>query len=208
MDNSNILKKIYPKPSYNNYSNLSYDTEGLYSITHPNDANLISTNIIKVLDSMNPTNSSNTTNSSNQYTIVDMTAGCGGNLISFCEYFNTVVGVENNIERYKILKKNMLSYNYNNYKIICDDSVKFISSNIFDAYFIDPPWGGPEYKKNNNIELTISGITLVELILLIPKNKLIVLKLPFNYNISTFDSFTVLLKLEIKNMLLLFLVYN
>ena len=100
-------------------------------------------------------------------------------------------------------------YNYNNYKIICDDSIKYINtSDEFDVYFIDPPWGGPEYKKNNNIELTISNVTMVDLIKKIPLNKLVVLKLPFNYNINTLSNFNLLLKLEIKNILVLFLVNN
>ena len=52
----------------------------------------------------------------------------------------------------------------------------------------------------------MSGITLVEIINMIPKNKLIVLKFPFNYNISTFNTFNLLFKMEIKNILILFLI--
>ena len=43
------LKKIFPCPPSNNYSNLNYDTEGLWSITYPNEANIISLNIIEIL---------------------------------------------------------------------------------------------------------------------------------------------------------------
>jgi len=195
---NNILKKIYPKPHLNDYSNLSYDVEGLYSITHPTEANIISTNIIKMLNM-------NKSKIDNDYKILDMTAGCGGNMISFCAHFKYAVGVENNITRYTILEKNMLSYNYTNYKLICGDSLQMIDS-TFDVFFIDPPWGGPEYKKNVKVELTISNLTLVELIEMIPCNKLIVLKLPYNYNISTFSKYILLSKIEIKNILVLFLI--
>ena len=203
--NNLILKKIYPRPPLNNYTNMAYDIEGLYSITYPIEAKLISINIIKILNNINNINNIITPD---KYSIIDMSAGCGGNIISFCEYFHTVTGIENNIERCQILKNNIASYNYNNYNIICDDSINFINStlNIYDVYFIDPPWGGPTYKNNTNIELSMSGITLVEIINMIPKNKLIVLKLPFNYNISTFNTFNLLFKMEIKNILILFLI--
>ena len=42
--NNLILKKIYPRPPLNNYTNMAYDIEGLYSITYPIEAKLISIN--------------------------------------------------------------------------------------------------------------------------------------------------------------------
>jgi hypothetical protein len=36
-----------------------------------------------------------------------MTAGCGGNMISFIKHFKFVVGIEYDKERYKILKENL-----------------------------------------------------------------------------------------------------
>ena len=41
---------------------------------------------------------------------------------------------------------------------------------------------------------------------MIPLNKLVVLKLPFNYNIDSFNKFTILKKLEMKNIIILFLI--
>ena len=144
----------------------------------------------------------------NDYKILDMTAGCGGNMISFCEHFKYAVGVENNITRYTILEKNMLSYNYTNYKLICGDSLQMIDS-TFDVFFIDPPWGGPEYKKNEMIELYLSNINLKDIILMIPKNKLIVLKLPYNYNTDYFkDSpldYNIIKKIILNNIIILFI---
>jgi hypothetical protein len=63
-----VLKKIFPEPKNKNYNNLNYDEEGLWSITHPKEADLISKTILKY----------------NCYDdkIIDLTAGCGGNLIS------------------------------------------------------------------------------------------------------------------------------
>ena len=56
-----VLKKIYPTPRDNNYSLLNYDNEGLWSITHPNDADIISKTILKL--------------NNNQSKIIDLTSG-------------------------------------------------------------------------------------------------------------------------------------
>ena len=189
----NIINKIFPKPSHDN---LSYDTEGLWSITHPDEATLISINIIKILGIHNLSNNM----------ILDMTAGCGGNTISFCNHFKNVVAVENNNERFDILKKNLECYNYDNYKLIKGDSLQCIET-IYDVFFIDPPWGGPEYKKYNNIELYLSDVKIIDVLTVIPKNKLVVLKLPFNYNISEIvNKYNLILKLDIKNIIILYLL--
>lgn len=161
-----VLKKIYPEPKNSNYENLNYDTEGLYSITHPLDANKISETILKY--------------SNKSSSIIDLTAGCGGNLISFGKYFDIVFGLEIDENRFKILLKNINCYNYN-IKIKNDNCINYLDKN-FDIYFIDPPWGGPEYKSNNNLKLYLSNIELKDILSKILKKKIVVLKLPYNYN--------------------------
>ena len=205
LKHDNIIKKIYPKPSNNNYDNLDYDNEGLWSITQPFEATLITKNIIRILDSLNGINIINDI-ITKKYKILDMTGGCGGNTISFCEYFNMVICVENNIERFNILDKNLKCYDYNNYILHCNDSIQLID-NTFDAFFIDPPWGGPDYKKQNNLKLQLSNIDMVDMVKLIPSNKLIILKLPFNHYIDDITKhYKLLYKLEIKNILVLYLI--
>ena len=130
-----VLKKIYPKPLNNDYSNLNYDNEGLWSITHPDEANIISKNILKYYSKNNK--------------IIDLTAGCGGNLLSFGKFFDNVVGIEFDKERYNILKNNISWYNYN-IKIFNDDCLNYLN-NDYDIFFLDPPWGGPEYKNSINM---------------------------------------------------------
>ncbi len=190
MNNISILRKIFPEPNNNDYNGLDYDEEGLYSITHPKDADLISTTIIEILGTSN-------------ISIIDMTAGCGGNMISFIKYFKRVVGIEIDINRYNILKKNLSKYPFNNYELINDNSINI--NNIYDVYFIDPPWGGPDYKKTLNIELYLSNIKLSEFILMLPKNKLIVLKLPFNYNMNAINKDNIIKKIIINNIIILFI---
>lgn len=161
-----VLKKIYPKPRNNNYSLLNYDTEGLWSITHPQDADIMSETLLKLKN--------------NKSKVIDLTAGCGGNLLSFAKYFNDVTGVENNNDRFNILKTNISCYDYN-INIINDDCCNYLNNN-YDIFFIDPPWGGPDYKSNDNLKLYLSDKELNEIIELIPEGKLIVIKIPYNYN--------------------------
>jgi len=161
-----VLKKIYPNPRDDDYDLLNYDNEGLWSITHPEDANIISETILKF----------NTTESK----IIDLTAGCGGNLLSFGKYFKNVTGVENNKERFDILNTNITCYDYN-INILNDNCCNHLDEK-YDIFFIDPPWGGPEYKFNDNLQLYLSDYELKEIIDKIPNNKFIVIKIPYNYN--------------------------
>ena len=195
--NDILLKKIYPKPSYDDYNSLNYDTEGLWSITLPNEANIISLNIINILQLTDIAD----------IKILDMTAGCGGNTISFCKYFNNVIGIEMNSDRFNILKTNMICYDFNNYTLICGNSLDYIDTS-YDVFFIDPPWGGPEYKKKTNIELYLSNIKIYDVIEMIPSNKLIVLKLPFNYNYDILEKYNIVMKIAIKNINIIFLFKN
>ncbi len=168
--NNKTLKKIFPEPQSNNYNGLKYDVEGLWSITHPKEADYISKKIISLIGRTD-------------LNILDMTAGCGGNMISFLKFFKHVTGIEINKERYDILKNNLNKYNFNNYSLLNDDCINIINSNDinnYDVYFIDPPWGGPDYKNFNSIQLYISDIKLEDIIIMLPKNKLIILKIPFN----------------------------
>jgi 16S rRNA G966 N2-methylase RsmD len=187
--NINTLKKVFPEPSNGNYNGLKCDEEGLYSITHPKEADLISETIIEITN--------------NNIHIVDMTAGCGGNMISFIKYFSYVTGIEIDKNRFKLLKENLSKYEYNNYELIYGDSTNYYNNN-YDVYFIDPPWGGPDYKKQLNVELHLSNYKLEEFILTLPKDKLIVLKLPFNYNIDGFKN-NIIKKTLINNIIILFL---
>jgi 16S rRNA G966 N2-methylase RsmD len=211
--NINTLKKVFPEPSNGNYNGLKCDEEGLYSITHPKEADLISEAIIEIVG--------------NNIHIVDMTAGCGGNMISFIKYFSNVTGIEIDKNRFKLLKENLSKYEYNNYELIYGDSTSnnnytnnnyannnyannnYANNNYanYDVYFIDPPWGGPDYKKQSNVELHLSNYKLEEFILTLPKDKLIVLKLPFNYNIDGFKN-NIIKKLFINNILILFIKIN
>ena len=62
----------------------------------------------------------------------------------------------------------------------------------YDVYFFDPPWGGPDYKKQINLRLKIDLIelnTITDNIIKQTSNKLIIFKLPFNYDFDQFSNY-------------------
>ena len=93
----NIIKKIYPNISEDKLKELKYDEEGLYSITLPEEAKIISLLLVKSLKK-----------EAKKSTIFDGTAGLGGNTLSFCNYFKNVISCEINKSRYDILKKHRI----------------------------------------------------------------------------------------------------
>ncbi len=192
MTNVLTLKKIFPEPPDKTYQNFMIDEEGMWSITHPKNAQIISDMIIKIMGTTD-------------LKIFDMMAGCGGNMISFINNFTFVTGAEIDDNRFLMLKNNLEKYNKSNYKLIYDNSLNYIDDS-HDVYFMDPPWGGPDYKKLTNCELYIQNKSLKDITQSIPKNKLIVLKLPYNYNIELYNDY-ILDKIIINNIIILFIRY-
>jgi len=196
----NVLKKIFPyNKNIKDFNNLKYDKEGLYSISLPHDAKLISLFIINNLIN----NNYNFEYIKNNYSILDGTAGVGGNILSFCKYFKKVICYELNVTRYNMLKNNIEIYNFNNIEIYNKNSIE--SLNNCNIYFFDPPWGGPEYKKTNNIRLKISNYNLVDIIEKIKKinyKSYICFKLPYNYDLNEFKNYN-LKKMQVRNMIII-----
>ena len=73
--NDKLLKKIFPKKNCSSIKNLKYDNEGLWSISYPDLADSL-TKHIKVFDN----------ESFKLDTIIDATAGIGGNVLSFANF--------------------------------------------------------------------------------------------------------------------------
>lgn len=171
--NIEIINKIFPKIYNNNL--LLYDDVGLWSITLPHDADIISNIIYKFIG---------------YSTIFDATAGIGGNTISFSKFFKKVIAVENNITRFNILKNNINIIKTNNVKIYNDDCFNIINYN-YNGFYFDPPWGGPNYKFEKNVRLLLNNITLFNIIKNIKKytSKPIFFKLPKNYDLTEFENF-------------------
>jgi 16S rRNA G966 N2-methylase RsmD len=173
-----MITELFPNTDY---TKLQYDTEGLYSITNFNEADNISNLLLDNFTNKN-------------LNILDGTGGLGGNTISFAKYFKNVTSIELNINRYEMLKNNLDVYNLKNVIVNNCDSVEYLFNNYskYNIYFFDPPWGGPSYKKKENLTLSMGNNSLLKIADFLKENtkdKLLVYKLPFNYNFDEFNGY-------------------
>jgi len=173
-----MITELFPNTDY---TKLQYDTEGLYSITNFNEADNISNLLLDNFTNKN-------------LNILDGTGGLGGNTISFAKYFKNVTSIELNINRYEMLKNNLDVYNLKNVIVNNCDSVEYLFDNYskYNIYFFDPPWGGPSYKKKENLTLSMGNNSLLKIADFLKENtkdKLLVYKLPFNYNFDEFNGY-------------------
>lgn len=186
----NIDKLLFKLPKYI-INKIQYDDQALYSITDMNSAEIISKIIL------------NLPNINNNSSIIDATASVGGNVFLFSKYFNHVTAIEIDQNRFNMLNNNikLLQDNNlcnNNIETINDDFITYLNNNNInsDIIFFDPPWGGVNYKKYNNISLYLSDINMSIIIKkLIEKNKnnklkYIIMKVPNNINIDDYDEFS------------------
>ena len=185
-----IKEKVFPKT--NKIDDLQYDTEGLYSISHPIDADYIS-KIIKKFAEEN-----------DNLKVLDGTAGLGGNILSFAKFFSFVHGIEIDKERFKMLEKNVSCYEYNNIELTNGNCIDYLK-NDYDIYFFDPPWGGPKYKCKESIDLYLGENNLKEIVKMIPKKKCVVFKVPYNFNLNLLKEYELTIK-KIRNILIILLI--
>ena len=188
MDNTQIDKKIYldklfPKTNGVNVQNLLIDFESVSYITTPSESKKISEIIVKHLAKHK---------NAKEATIVDATGGVGGDTISLCNFFGSVISIELDPIRFEYLKHNVNEYQFKNVTTINGDSTIIIPKIPYvDAIYVDPPWGGKEYKSKDNLRL-LMGVTELESFVLNCFNKefslacpsIIALKLPKNYDIK------------------------
>jgi len=189
LDNSKLLSK------------LKIDKVGEYSISIPDDADYTSDLIMNHITAIrhielenilkNSTNSFEVLSIHDDIIITDATAGVGGNTISFSKHFNYINAIEIDKRRYDFLVNNCRIYKCDNITFYQDNFLKIISKIDQDVIFIDPPWGGKNYKLKDKITLNISDQSLEYICNKLLDNKyakLIVLKLPINYDLEFLKS--------------------
>jgi len=172
------MEDLFPPKEGLDYTNLKTTAEGSYSITRRRDAERIM-NVLR-----------NTIKNMNELTITDATACIGGDTINFAFYFGHVHSIEINKENFEVLENNVGAYKFNNITLHHADAVKLFQWNTHVLY-IDPPWGGKDYKQHVDLDLFLSDKRLdcwLEEILS-RKNRPghIILKLPSNYNFKRFN---------------------
>jgi len=178
---NNFFSKDDILKAKNNNKKLQITDKGLYSITKSDDAVWITNLILKFIKNETTLHPKNTT-------IIDSTSGIGGNSIHFCKYFNKVNSIEINEIHYNVLKNNIDALNIKNINIYHNNFLNLVNTNKLggDIFFIDPPWGGKSYKNFKYFFLKIGKLPLINVlnILYESKYKYVVLKAPYNLNVS------------------------
>lgn len=173
--------KLFPRfNEYICFKNLKIDNESIHYITTPLEAKKICGIILKHLTKFKPID---------QSTIVDGTGGVGGDTIMFCSMFERVISIELLKERYEMLKHNINQYKFTNATIMNGNSTDIIPNlGSIDVIYIDPPWGGSSYKEKELLRLNLGNFPIEQFVKncfnLITSPKIIVIKLPKNYDLE------------------------
>ncbi|AEQ32711.1 RNA methylase [Acanthamoeba polyphaga mimivirus] len=192
----NLKKLIFPPITDMKINKIMIDTESIKYITFNTSAQEITNIIINSMNDfpcpldkeLNNWISINNQDKVKNLTITEMTAGVGGNVLNFAKFFKFVNAIEINKIRYDYLKSNVKLYEYENVNFYNDNSVDLLinQNNIIqDIVFFDPPWGGRDYKLHKTLRLDFDKFSIESIcseLLTKSKTKMIVMKLPSNYD--------------------------
>ena len=210
METNKKLRKLFPLLKTNTINKFKIDDESIYYISSSEIADIISNIIIKHLDIFGL--------DKDNIVITDCTAGVGGNTMSFANTFKYVNSIELSELRCQYLKNNLNIFGFRNVDIYNGDCIKIINNiEKNDVVFIDPPWGGKDYKKIKNIKCSLSNIPIEILcnnIINKAKNDnppyFVVFKLPKNYDLNHFNKYILSNQIYIHTLkkMLIIIVYN
>lgn len=156
-------------------SQLVMDHEASYSITDQVTADKITRNIREFIHDPNAT-------------VTDGTACVGGNTYSFAKSFAKVCAIEIDPMRHAYLAHNMSILGLSNVECVLSDITTEYQRRFQDVIFLDPPWGGPDYKQQQDIQLYLSQKELAEACIEMSLYcSYIALKVPTNFSVEAFD---------------------
>jgi hypothetical protein len=169
------MEDLFPRKEGVDYSKLQTTDEGSYSITRRRDAERIM-NILKLIFPNIRT-----------MVITDATACIGGDTLNFASIFGHVHSIELKEDNFRALTNNVEVYGYQNVTLHHADTTILFNWNTHILY-VDPPWGGKDYKKYPNLDLFLSGkrldVWLEEVLIRKNRPHYVILKLPVNYNFN------------------------
>ena len=100
--------------------------------------------------------------------ITDGTGGMGGDTIVFANYFKYVNICDNTLDHILSIYNNIREYNYlDKVKIYYKNYLEALKYLKQDVIYLDPPWGGPNYKIKSKIMLYLDDIPLYDIIKMI-----------------------------------------
>lgn len=190
------LSKMFPNKPGLDYDKLKITPEGEYSITKSHDSQKIVENMKKLAGTLKTK------------TIADLTGNVGGDTIRFGMNFKKVDSYELNKDNFDVLKHNVDTYKLKNISLHHGDSTELFKHKV-DVLYMDPPWGGPEYKEKESLDLYLGkkdvSQYLKDLLEKEWKPFYIFMKVPSNFNLDSLKSLPVekIHKFKIRGYLLL-----
>ncbi|CAH0482338.1 unnamed protein product [Peronospora belbahrii] len=144
--------------------------------------------------------------------VTDGTACVGGNVLSFCDFFMHVNAIENDSTRVQMLRHNLQVLKKTNVTCMHANYLDVMLELQQDVVFLDPPWGGPEYKDLNKVDLFLADVPLHEICTRLQSStKCIVLKVPSNFDDVKFSRYVpgnVIIRRDFKKMHLVLLDFR
>jgi 16S rRNA G966 N2-methylase RsmD len=176
LNDLNLIKSIfYQKPNID-YSKIKLYYDTFYSITYYEEGITLSQIIKKYFPNIN--------------TIIDANANIGGSTITLAHYFNKIISIEIEKERFGYLVNNVHIYKLKNVECLNIDYNHY-NRNKNDLVFFDPPWGGIFYKSVKQLELFLGNTNIKKYLI---KNTII--KVPYNYNLKNIKHKFIIEKLK------------
>jgi 16S rRNA G966 N2-methylase RsmD len=168
------VNEVFPNITIDNYDKIKFTEESIYSVSKIDGANRL-IEIIK--DNMK----------TSDIVVTDGTANIGSDTISMAHEFNKINAIEYDKDNYEALKNNVKVLNIKNIKLYQGDTNEIIKDIEQDVLYVDPPWGGVDYKKENRLKLYMDKKELSQFYLdNKDKFKLFIAKVPKNYDINGF----------------------
>lgn len=126
------------------------------------------------------------------YAVIDGTACVGGDTRLLAKHFDMTVAIERDPETYALLQDNLTTWGVDAKTISGDTAAlipqfwTLIGAVATFSLYLDPPWGGVDYRSQTDIQLTLGSLAVEDVVNRAFEAhlsmKLAVLKLPRNYN--------------------------
>ena len=176
-------QRLFPDATDEQRRRLRLDDVAVYSTTDQRTADAITDHLLAKATPSNPT-------------IVNATAGVGGNTWSFSKRFARVLAIERNPRRARYLSDNMRVLGAtDNVEVVRADALHSLlvdrpwDTPVMDVAFFDPPWGGRRYKDLARVSLFLDGdrrrVPLAEAIDAIANvARYVAVKVPRNFDLA------------------------
>jgi hypothetical protein len=173
------LDTMFPEKEGVDYDKLKLTPEGEYSITRRADGKRLLQKMASIIGPLNKKH------------ITDITGNVGGDTILFGLNFKAVDSIEYNKENFDALENNVKVFGLDNVNLHFGDSTKLYKW-YTDVLYVDPPWGGRDYKEKENLDLFLGDVRvdtyLKDILAEEWRPSYVFLKLPRNYNFKRLEN--------------------